>query len=110
MLFIKDDNRSPDKLSTDSHGRNLVTDSQHYTRMSEILTDLDKLIQQKLGDMYRVLKFIQSNVSHVNFLKWRSHFAIEHSYRDVDIHGNLSATKGETANIDRLDTQDIPVN
>lgn len=109
MLYIKDDNKTADRLSTDSHGKNLITDSQHYVRMSDIISDLEQLIQDRLGSMYRVLKFIQSNISHVEFLKWRSHFAVEHSYRHVDKFGNLSETKEQSIKIDVLDTQDLPV-
>jgi hypothetical protein len=110
MLSIKDDDLIPDKLSTDSHGKNLITDSAHYTRMAAIISDLEALIASKIGDLYRVLKFIQDNVDHVEFIKWRGQFATEYSYRHVDINGNLISNRDNSIDIGRLDGQNLPVN
>ena len=67
MTFIKDDTGIPSKLSTTAHGRNLITDSQHYTRLSNAINALELMIKTKLGNMYTVLQFIRSNISDVEF-------------------------------------------
>jgi len=114
MTYIKDDDNVSSKLSTDAHGRNLVTDSQHYVRMSNIINDLKSLIEQKLGLMYPVLQFIQSNISTVKFDKWRSRILVESTCYDVDLFGNrLFDTDSKQREHDinentMLDTQEIP--
>lgn len=116
MTWIKDDGGVPSKLSTDSHGRNLITDSQHYVRMASIVQQLEQLIEQKLGVMYKVLQFIQSNIDVTRYYKWKSRINVEDVYRLVDLFGNHVENTGEFANrqqndIDntRLNTQEIPV-
>lgn len=115
MTYIKDDDNIACKLSTDAHGRNLVTDSQHYKRMSDIIDQLTSLIEQKLGVMYPVLQFIQSNISSERFYKWRSRMMIENSCYDVDFFGERVFDHGSklreqiVVNNTRLDSQDIPV-
>lgn len=115
MTYIKDDDRVASKLSTDSHGRNLITDSQHYVRMSQVLSELQALVDEKLGVMKEVLKFIQSNISAVQFDRWRERVMIESTCVDVDLFGdrvfdNGSITREQTTrdNI-RLDSQDLPI-
>jgi len=88
MTFIKDDTGIASKLSTNSHARNLVTDSQHYVRLKSILSDLEQMIQEKLGVMYDVLKFIQNNTSAVEFFQWKHRVLIENSLRLVDGRGS----------------------
>lgn len=115
MTYIKDDDRVASKLSTDAHGRNLITDSQHYKRMNDCLSDLQQLIDDKLGVMKDVLKFIQSNVSAVKFDAWRERIMTESTCVEVDMFGtnvfdsgSINRTQNFRENT-RLDTQDIPV-
>lgn len=46
---------------TESHGINVMPDTEHYTRMFEIKGDIHATLQQELEDMYRVLIFISNN-------------------------------------------------
>lgn len=84
MTFIKDDTGVASKLSTDTHGNNLITDSQHYTRLAAAIPQLTSLIQSKLGPMYKVLQFIQSNISMVEYNKWKQRVLVEDSLQTVD--------------------------
>jgi len=108
MTYIKDDDNVPGMLSTDVHGRNLVTDSQHYERLSSALSDLESLIEQKLGDMYKVLQFIQSNVSDVDFFEWKHRIMTESSTYTVDMHGNQTAAAVIPPKLSKLSTVEIP--
>lgn len=115
MTYIKDDDNVPSKLSTDSHGRNLITDSQHYVRMSSAISELQTLIESKLGKLYPVLQFIQSNISIMNFNKWRSRIIHESTCYDVDLFGDRvfdSGSKQRESNVSdntKLDSTDVPV-
>ena len=116
MILIKDPSGVPSKISTDAHGRNLITDSQHYIRLSAVLEELEALIKTRLGPMYRVLKFIQSNISEVEFFKWRAKMKVEKSYYDVDFHHNRVDNAGEgwdtksnNTTSERLKPQEIPI-
>ena len=114
MTYIKDDDNVASKLSTDSHGRNLITDSQHYVRMKNVLSDLQSMIDKKLGVMKDVLKFIQSNTSAVKFHAWRERILVEHTCVDVDSFGDRVFDSGSINREDNtrtnkpLNTQDIP--
>lgn len=88
MTFIKDDTGIASKLSTDTHGNNLITDSQHYNRLIQVLDELKQLISEKLGVMNNVLLFIQNNTSAVHFDKWKHRLLTEYSLQMVDIFGN----------------------
>ena len=115
MTFIKDDSGIASKISTDPHGRNLVTDSQHYLRLSSGLVELEELLKTKLGKMYRVLKFIQSNVSEMAFFKWKAKILVEKTFYDIDLNQNkidtvFQATSGTEPPVNtRLKTADLPV-
>lgn len=114
MTYIKDDDNVASKLSTDSHGRNLITDSQHYVRMKSVLTDLQSMIDEKLGVMKDVLKFIQSNTSAVKFHAWRERILVESTCVEVDLFGDRVFDSGSinrelnSRTNDPLNTQDIP--
>ena len=84
MTFIKDDTGVASKLSTDAHGNNLITDSQHYVRLSAAIPQLTTLIESKLGPMYKVLQFIQNNISMVEFNQWKQRVLVEDSLQVVD--------------------------
>jgi len=88
MTFIKDDSGIASKLSSDTHGRNLVTDSQHYVRLKSILSDLEQMINEKMGVMYKVLKFIQNNTSAMQFFQWKQRLLVENSLVMVDVNGS----------------------
>ena len=115
MTYIKDDDNTPSKLSTDAHGRNLITDSQHYVRMNNCLTDLQNLIDQKLGVMKDVLKFIQSNTTAVKFNMWRERILVESTCVDVDMFGNRVFDSGSISrevnsqSNTKLNTQNIDI-
>jgi hypothetical protein len=115
MTFIKDDSGIASKLSTDPHGRNLVADSQHYLRLSSGLTELEELLKTKTGKMYRVLKFIQSNVSEMSFFKWKAKILVEKTFYDIDLNQNkvdtaFTAASGQEPPVnERLETTDLPV-
>jgi len=110
MRYIKDDDLLPNKSSAHSHGKNLITDTKHYERMSDILTDLQALIDKKLGTMARVLEFIQSNVSKVEFFQWKNQFSIEESYSNVDSLGYQSDTQINSMDPSTLLPEDLPIN
>lgn len=104
MTFIKDDSGIASKLSTDTHARNLVTDSQHYTRLKSILSDLEQMIQEKLGVMYDVLKFIQNNTSVVEFFQWKQRVLIENSLVLVDNQGSVVELVGSNTTTQTIST------
>lgn len=64
-------------ISSSSHGRSLVTDSMHYIRMSETAPKSCAVIKNKLGDMFRVLEFIQNNNSVMEFYRWTANINVE---------------------------------
>lgn len=110
MTFIKDDSGIASKLSTDTHARNLVTDSQHYVRLKTIIDDLEQMIQEKLGVMYKVLKFIQNNTSVVEFFQWKQRVLTENSMKIVDINHRLVETTGvDVTNQPVSDLQSTPL-
>jgi hypothetical protein len=116
MVLIKDTSGIASKISTDAHGRNLITDSQHYIRFANALEEIEALIKENLGPMYRVLKFIQSNISEVEFFKWRGKILVEGSYYDIDFQHNRTDTAGKgfdtktnTPTSDRLIPEELPI-
>ena len=111
MTFIKDDSGIASKLSLDTHGRNLVTDSQHYVRLKSILNDLEQMINEKMGVMYNVLKFIQNNTSSIKFFQWKQRLLVENSLLIVDINGSPVETFSDTVtqSISALQSTDIRV-
>lgn len=115
MTYIKDDDNVPRYLSTTAHGRNLITDSQHYVRMKNIIDELRNMIAEKLGPMSSVLEFIQSNISNVHYTKWVEKKLIESTCVGVDLFGERITTTpaadrdDQTSNNTTLNSQDIPV-
>ena len=49
--------------SSAPHGSNLVVDTEHYTRMKSILTDIHTTLQTSLDKMYDVLLFMSNNIN-----------------------------------------------
>lgn len=109
MTFIKDSTGVPSKLSTDTHARNLITDSQHHERLVAVLDDLEQMIQEKMNHMYDVLKFIQHNTSAVEFSDWKQRIMIENNVQLVDNNQNIITHKDNAASNNTLQSSDLKI-
>lgn len=106
MLYIKDDDRNPHATSKHTHGKNLITDSEHYNRLVNIKTDIDQMLERKLGELYPVLKFIQNNISRIDFLNWKRQVVVENTVNTTDM--NSLSTKQKSPRQDILNKRDLP--
>lgn len=106
MLYIKDDDRNPHATSVHTHGKNLITDSEHYNRLVNIKTDIDQMLQRKLGELYPVLKFIQNNISRIDFLNWKRQVVVENTVNTTDMNTLTTRQKSPSQNI--LNKRDLP--
>ena len=109
MTFIKDDTGVPSKLSTDSHGRNLITDSQHYVRLLGASEKLENLMKSKLGGMYDVLQFIRSNISETRFHSWKTQLLVEQEMSSVDMFGSRAIYSTSESLSGSLRSQSLPI-
>jgi len=59
-------------MSTAAHGSNLVADTEHWSRVQSIQTDLISTIELHLGALYKVITFIKSgrNIQSIQDLKF----------------------------------------
>lgn len=88
--------------SEQSHGADLVTDEQHYTRMSDSIRDIHTTLQNTLQDMYRVLIFTSNNINSLKIPAIIYNQYVEGMRVDLDILKNKAKKLISTRTIDNV--------
>lgn len=113
MTFIKDDTGIASLKSTDCHGRNLITDTQHYERMLETIPQSHRQLRFKLGALYQVLTHIRQNKRYRAFFSTKSRELLEDKQSLIDLFGTYIETsyKSDSTNssfASTLEAQELP--